>query len=92
MMVRPAATQQVAAVMALCTRHGAAVVPQGGSTGLVDGGFHGEARWLSLQRLNAVEVVNAAPVRMPVSISAPPVAGILHKLDVGIPLDTSTAF
>jgi hypothetical protein len=35
--VRPADTQQVAAVITLCARHGTAVVPQGANTGL-DGG------------------------------------------------------
>lgn len=59
--VRPADTQQVAAVMALCARHGAAVVPQGGNTGLVGGGVpRGGEVLLSLLRLNAVEEVDAA--------------------------------
>lgn len=59
--VRPADTQQVAAVMALCARHRAAVVPQGGNTGLVGGGVpRGGEVLVSLLRLNAVEEVNAA--------------------------------
>jgi FAD/FMN-containing dehydrogenase len=45
--VHPADTQQVAAVMGLCARHGAAVVPQGGNTGLVGGGVSREERWWS---------------------------------------------
>ena len=36
--VRPADTAEVAAVLAACRAHGAAVVPQGGNTGLVGGG------------------------------------------------------
>ena len=35
--VRPASTQEVARVVALCARKGVAVVPQGGNTGLVGG-------------------------------------------------------
>lgn len=59
--VRPADVQQVAAVIALCARHGAAVVPQGGNTGLVGGGVpRGGEVLLSLLRLNAVEDVDAA--------------------------------
>src|SRR5205085_9972284 len=43
--VRPRDTAEVAAVLALCTDAGLAVVPQGGNTGLVGGGVprHGEA-------------------------------------------------
>ena len=58
--VRPADTGQVAAVMAACARHGAAVVPQGGNTGLVGGGVPlGGEVVVSLQRLSAVEEVDA---------------------------------
>jgi FAD/FMN-containing dehydrogenase len=50
--IRPADTAQVAAVLALCTGAGLAVVPQGGNTGLVGGGvpLHGEVV-VSLSRL-----------------------------------------
>ena len=36
--LRPRDTAEVAAVLALCTEAGVAVVPQGGNTGLVGGG------------------------------------------------------
>jgi FAD/FMN-containing dehydrogenase len=36
--VRPGSTEQVAAVLRVCAEHGAAVVTQGGNTGLVGGG------------------------------------------------------
>ena len=51
--VRPSDTAQVAAVLALCSAAGVAVVPQGGNTGLVGGGVpvHGEVV-LSLARLD----------------------------------------
>lgn len=39
--VRPASTDEVAAVLALCHRHGVPVVPQGGNTGLVGGSVPG---------------------------------------------------
>src|SRR6478735_6230970 len=51
--VRPRDTDEVAAVLALCSGAGVAVVPQGGNTGLVGGGvpLHGEVV-LSLTRLD----------------------------------------
>lgn len=36
--VRPASTAEVAAVVVACRHHGAAIIPQGGNTGLVGGG------------------------------------------------------
>src|SRR5215472_488546 len=59
--VRPADTEQVAAVLARCTEAGLAVVPQGGNTGLVGGGvpLHGEVV-LSLTRLNRLGPVDLA--------------------------------
>ena len=58
--VRPADTEQVAAVLRLCTDAQVAVVPQGGNTGLVGGGvpLHGELV-LSLTRLNRLGRVDA---------------------------------
>src|SRR5919199_6790084 len=38
MVVRPAATEEVAAVVRICAEAGLAIVPQGGNTGLVGGG------------------------------------------------------
>jgi FAD/FMN-containing dehydrogenase len=59
--VRPADTSEVAAVIAACARDGAAVVPQGGNTGLVGAGVPraGEVL-LSLQRLNEIGDVDTA--------------------------------
>src|SRR5579872_6663110 len=53
--VRPRDTQEVAAVLALCTEAGLPVVPQGGNTGLVGGGVprRGELV-LSLARLTGL--------------------------------------
>ncbi len=61
---RPATTDQVAAVLRICARHGVPVVPQGGNTGLVGGsvpaGAAAGAVVLSLRRLTAIEPVDAA--------------------------------
>ena len=48
--VRPGSTAQVTAVLRACAEHGAAVVPQGGNTGLVGGSVpppagRAPARW-----------------------------------------------
>ncbi len=61
--VRPGSTAEVAAVVRLCARHGASIVPQGGNTGLVGGGVpdtSGTQVLLSLQRLSRVREIDAA--------------------------------
>lgn len=57
--VRPGSAEEVAAVVAACRRHGAALVPQGGNTGLVGGGvpLQGEVV-LSLRRLSGIREVD----------------------------------
>ena len=55
--VRPASTEEVAAVVKACAASGAAIVPQGGNTGLVTGSVpdgSGTQVLLSLTRLNRV--------------------------------------
>ena len=55
--VRPATTEQVAAVVKACAAHGTAIVPQGGNTGLVVGSIpdgSGTQVLLSLTRMNAI--------------------------------------
>ena len=61
LVVRPADTEQVAGVMAACAREGAAVVPQGGNTGLVGASVprNGEVL-VSLQRLTSIGAVDEA--------------------------------
>src|SRR5580658_7914504 len=58
--VRPADAAEVAAVLRACARHGAAVVPQGGNTGLVGGGVPvtGGAVVLSARRLRRLDPVD----------------------------------
>jgi FAD/FMN-containing dehydrogenase len=59
LLLKPATTAQVAALLAICHETGTAVVPQGGNTGLVGGQipFHGEVL-LSTKRLNKVRAVD----------------------------------
>lgn len=67
--VRPASTTEVAAVMKLCARHGAGLVPQGGNTGLVGGSVpdgSGTQVLLSLQRMNKVRHIDRANLTMTV--------------------------
>jgi FAD/FMN-containing dehydrogenase len=59
--VRPGSPAEVAAVMATCARHGAAVVPQGGNTGLVGAGVPRDREVVvSLRRLDAIGDVDGA--------------------------------
>ncbi|WPL79147.1 FAD-binding oxidoreductase [Bordetella hinzii] len=58
---RPGSTEEVAAVLSLCHRHGAPVVPQGGNTGLCGGATpddSGTAVILSTARLNRVRAID----------------------------------
>jgi FAD/FMN-containing dehydrogenase len=57
LMLKPATTEQVSAVLAICNETGTHIVPQGGNTGLVGGQipFHGEVL-LSLRRMKQVAV------------------------------------
>src|SRR5947209_8858888 len=59
--VRPADTTQVAGVMAACASDGAAVVPQGGNTGLVGASVpRNREVVISLQRLSEIGEVEPA--------------------------------
>ena len=61
--VRPASTQEVAAVVRACASHGVSIVPQGGNTGLVGGGVPddtGSQVLHSLQRMNRLRRLDAA--------------------------------
>ncbi len=85
--VRPADTEQVAAVLACCTRAGLAVVPQGGNTGLVGGGvpLHGEVV-LSLARLTELGPVDldARQVTAAAGVTLARVGAAHPDLDLGI--------
>ncbi len=66
LVVRPANTEQVAAVVARCADAGAAVVPQGGNTGLVGGGVPRRRAMvvLSTRRLDRVEPVDSGAMQV----------------------------
>ncbi|VTZ52348.1 FAD linked oxidase domain protein [Methylocella tundrae] len=67
--VRPASTQEVAAVVRLCNESRTPIVPQGGNTGLVGGQIpdrSGGAIVLSLQRMRALREIDLASNTMTV--------------------------
>jgi FAD/FMN-containing dehydrogenase len=58
-LVKPSTTEEVAAAMRLCAEYGMAVTPQGGNSGMVNGGVpYGEVL-ISLRRMNKVREVDA---------------------------------
>ncbi|MEG0148559.1 MAG: FAD-binding oxidoreductase [Comamonas sp.] len=59
-LVRPRSTEDVSALLRLCSQHRVAVVPQGGLTGLAGAAVPTQdAVAVSLERMNAIEEVNA---------------------------------
>ncbi|CAM4392103.1 FAD-binding oxidoreductase [Comamonas aquatilis] len=59
-LVRPRSTEDVSALLRLCSQHRVAVVPQGGLTGLAGAAVPAQdAVAVSLERMNAIEEVNA---------------------------------
>lgn len=89
--VLPACTAQVAAVMTLCATNGIALVPQGGGTGLVDGcrTVPGQVV-LSLTRMAAIEAIysdeRVAVVQAGTPLQMLQDAAARHGLDAGIDL------
>lgn len=57
--LRPGTPQEVAACVQICTRHGVAITPQGGNTGLVGGAVPQGGVVISLARLNRIRAVDA---------------------------------
>jgi FAD/FMN-containing dehydrogenase len=73
--VRPGCAAEVAGVLAACTDAGAAVVPQGGNTGLVGGGVpRGGEVVLSLARLTAIGELDPMARQVTVGAGVTPVA------------------
>ncbi len=67
--VRPASTAEVAAVVTACAAHGAAIVAQGGNTGLVGASIpdaSGTQVLLNLARMNRVRAIDAENLTMTV--------------------------
>jgi FAD/FMN-containing dehydrogenase len=89
--VRPGSADEVAAVLGVCRAFGAAVVPQGGNTGLVGGGVpRGGEVVLSLVRLRSSGAVDAATLQVSVGAGVTLAALADHAraagLDVGLDL------
>ena len=69
LLARPADTEQTAAVVEICHRHGIAIVPQGGNTSRVGSATPDESGTqilLSLSRMNRVRAIDAANFTMTV--------------------------
>jgi len=90
-LVRPRSTEEVSAVLRLCTAHRVPVVPQGGLTGLAGAAVPGaDAIALSLDRMNAVESLDAAAATITVqagaTLEAVQQAATAHGLQFGVDL------
>ncbi|MBL8659149.1 MAG: FAD-binding oxidoreductase [Rhodospirillales bacterium] len=66
--VKPATTQEVAAVVRICAEAGLAVVPQGGNTGLVGGGVPDGGVVVSLTRMRRIRAVD--PLNRTITVEA----------------------
>jgi FAD/FMN-containing dehydrogenase len=83
--VRPAGAEEVAAVLAACREHGAAVVPQGGNTGMVGGGVpRGGEVVLSLGRLRDLGEVDRATAQVTVGAGVTLAALQAHARAAGL--------
>ncbi|MEM9670031.1 MAG: FAD-binding oxidoreductase [Pseudomonadota bacterium] len=70
-LARPANTEETAALVKLCAEHGVAITPQGGNTGLVDGGIpHGEI-CVSMTRMNKVRAIDTLNNSLVIESGAP---------------------
>lgn len=86
-MAAPASTAELAALIRLCARHGVAVVPQGGNSGMVGGATPtaaGDELLLSLRRLNRIDPIDTAAHQ--VTCGAGVVLQTLHEAAAAIGL------
>jgi FAD/FMN-containing dehydrogenase len=91
LVARPGSTAEVAAVLGACADAGAAVVPQGGNTGLVGGSVpRGGEVVLSTLRLTSIESLDAAAGEVTVgaglTVAALNEAAAAHGLRFGVDL------
>src|SRR6516162_8166391 len=80
LVVRPASTKEVAAVVRICAEAGLAIVPQGGNTGLVGGGVppqDGHNVVLALGRMNRIRAID--PVNFTMTVEAGCILAHLHE-------------
>jgi FAD/FMN-containing dehydrogenase len=83
--VRPADAEQVVAVLAACREHGAAIVPQGGNTGMVGAGVpRGGEVVLSSVRLTELGPVDRADAQVQVGAGVTLAALQAHARDAGL--------
>lgn len=91
-LVRPHSTEQVAAVMRVCSAHQIPVVPQGGLTGLTGGATPvGGCVVLSLERMAVIEALDpdgstitvGAGVSLQAVQEAAEASGLMFALDIG---------
>jgi FAD/FMN-containing dehydrogenase len=83
--VRPADAEQVVAVLAACREHGAAIVPQGGNTGMVGAGVpRGGEVVLSSVRLTELGPVDRAVAQVQVGAGVTLAALQAHARDAGL--------
>ena len=59
MVVRPGSTEEVSAILKICSETGTPVVPQGGNTGLLGGAVPHGGIVLSLSRMNRIRAIDA---------------------------------
>jgi FAD/FMN-containing dehydrogenase len=84
MVVRPASTEEVAAVVRICAEAGLSIVPQGGNTGLVGGGVppvDGNNIVLALGRMNRIRAID--PVNFTMTVEAGCILAHLHDAAAG---------
>ncbi|MCB0965718.1 MAG: FAD-binding oxidoreductase [Ilumatobacter sp.] len=86
-LVRPRTTEQVAAALAICDRHGQTVVTQGGLTGLAGGAVPrpGDVA-LSLERMTGIDEIDHAAATMTVRAGTTLEAAQHAALDAGFEL------
>ena len=80
MVVRPASTAEVAAVVRICAEARLPIVPQGGNTGLVGGGVppqDGHNVVLALGRMNRIRAID--PVNFTMTVEAGCILAHLHE-------------
>ena len=78
LVVRPATTQEVAAVVRLCAEDGVSIVPQGGNTGLSGGAVAAGEVLLNLGRMNRVRAVD--PLDHSITVEAGAVLAKIQRL------------
>ena len=85
LVVRPASTEEVAAVVRICAEAKLPIVPQGGNTGLVGGGVppeDGQNIVIALGRMNRIRAID--PVNFTMTVEAGCILAQLHEAAAGV--------